>query len=368
MLAIGELATKVVVYLKTPNTIARENMLRPILAGFFGFVSAFTVTADVVQLKDGSSITGTIKGAGTGKLTIETKYAGTLQLPLEAVTSMTSEKELFVNLGSGSVLKGKVSDVGGKLRVTTVNGVIDVSGDTVANVWAEGGVDPRIPAAAPERSWKYGASVNISGRSGNSENFGSYATFDATLDSDKDRLKFYGRGGRADDGGNTTVKEIIGGIDYEANFTDLSAWYVRGELEYDEIEGLDLRSTAAFGLARYLMREDDTTLRLRAGFNYRHESYANGTTDSKPGVDFGLAYRNDLWDWGKWSTDFTLTPSFEDFSDYRAYQESKLILPLGGSKAWSLQLGLSHEYNSITVAGRDKLDTMYFLRLGLNWE
>jgi hypothetical protein len=164
------------------------------------------------------------------------------------------------------------------------------------------------------------------------------------------------------------VKELVAGIDYEANFTDMNAWYVRGELEYDPIEALELRTTAAVGYARYLIKEEDSLLRARVGLLYRHESYETGLTETKPGIDFGLTHMTHLWDWGKLSTDITFTPSIEDFADYRIFQESKIGIPLNGSKSWSLQMGVSNEYNSLPIGNRDELDTTYFLRLALDWK
>ena len=326
------------------------------------------LSADVLDLTDGSRITGTIKGMAGDKVTIDTKFAGSLSLPLSSVTGITSDNDIFVHLASGSVLKGKVSRIGGRTSVTTANGVLDVSKDNIANVWAEGTADPRIPAPPAPRKWKYQVGINVGGKTGNTEKFSGYGTFDATLDGAEDRLKFYGRGGRSTDNGNDTVKEVVGGIDYEANFTEMNAWYVRGEMEYDEIEGLDLRSTAAVGFARYAFKEDDHMLRGRLGFLYRHESYNTGMTETKPGIDVGLSYMNHLWDWGKLTTDATFTPSIEDFSDYRAYQETKISIPLERSEFWVMQLGFSNEYNSLPIAGRKELDTTYFLRLTLNWD
>jgi len=70
-------------------------------------LSCVTSHADVLELNDGSRIAGTLKGMTGDKVSIETKYAGTLSLPLDSIVGISSENEIFVHLASGSVLKGK---------------------------------------------------------------------------------------------------------------------------------------------------------------------------------------------------------------------------------------------------------------------
>ena len=190
----------------------------------------------------------------------------------------------------------------------------------------------------------------------------------AKLEGPKDHLLFYLRGSYAKEDGDKTDDELIGGIDFETRFAERHSWYARIELENDDIEELDLRSTAATGYGYYFFRETDHILRGRAGLMYRHVSYTGGDSESTVGMDLGLYHLYVFGDWGKLITDITYTPSLENFGDYRLFHESAFEIPLARSDIWKLQLGVTNDYNSQPVPGNTGLDTTYFSRLVLEWD
>ncbi len=188
----------------------------------------------------------------------------------------------------------------------------------------------------------------------------------AVLESNKDRLGFYLSVDKAEDNDNTTADEIKGGIDYSSFFTDTLSWYARGELEKDDIELLDLRSTTAFGIGKHVIREENQNLEIRGGLAYRFENFQDGSEVESPGLDLALIHSKNFG-WGSLNNLLTYNPSFEDFGNFRVYHESSLDLPVGTGEFWKLRIGVSNDYNSEPLPGLKEMDTTYFTRLLLSW-
>jgi putative salt-induced outer membrane protein YdiY len=324
--------------------------------------------ADLIVTTDGSRLNGEITGGTTKAVVIKTAFGAEVEVPLGKVKTLSTGQTVHLALSSGNVLVGTVEDADGQMQVSTGDGTMSVKSGAITAVWRPGSRNPLLPPPVIERKWKYEASVDVSGKTGNTEKMGSYVAVKGTLAGDDDKFVVYARGGRSRENSVDTVKEVIGGLDYEEVFGDASSWYARTELEYDSVENVDLRSTAAAGYGYYLVRQADHEARLRVGFQFRHESFGDGTNESSPGLDFGLYNMAKFEDFGTLTTEITYTPSFEDFSDYRAYHESSLDIPLPASDRWSIRLGISNEYNSHVKTDRKHLDTSYFARLALKWE
>ena len=329
--------------------------------------------ADTVETTNGSVLVGTITLVADGQVHIDTDFAGPLAVPQDKVAGLGTDAARVVSLASGNVLVGPIVRQAGRATVQTALGELDITEDAIVALWSEGDDSPQVAAlkktaAAAAAKWDYEATVDIAGKTGNTERLGTAGSFTATRVGPDDKLIFSAAGERIEDEGRTTSKELQGGIDYERIFAKRHAWYARVFLEYDEFELLDLRTTAAAGYGYYFLRREDHVLRGRIGALVRHESYADGTDDQTVGIDLGLHHLLRLTEWSKLVTDVTCTPSIEDFEDYRVNHETSLEVPLGMSDLWKLRLGVSNDYNSRTTGGTEHLDSAYFARLVLGWE
>lgn len=333
--------------------------------------SLTVLTAGTVQTKDGSVINGKILSVEAGEIKIETSYAGVITVKQGEVASFSSDETINVSTQGGNTFIGTVEGEDGNIKIAADGGTFETSVENVEAVWQPGEDSPKEKAlkaeiAANERKWKFEAAVDMSGKSGNSDRTSTGVGASAVLESRQDKLGFYISVDRAEENDNTTADEIKGGVDYSAFFSETFSWYARGELEKDEIELLDLRTTAAFGIGKHVIRRDDHKLEFRGGLAYRFENFQDGSKVESPGLDFGLIHFMDLG-WGSLNNLLTYNPSFEDFGNFRVYHESSLDLPVGTGEFWKLRLGLSNDYNSEPIAGLDELDTTYYLRLLLSW-
>jgi len=347
----------------------------PFITFATALLSATFTHADTVTTVDGSRLQGEIVKIDAGALHLETSFAGTLEIAMSNVASFASDDPETLRLDTGEVVTGPINATSdGQLRVATRGGPVTMSPAQVEAAWTPGETDPAVlvreaEMASQVRKWSYNAAFALNGRSGNTESTDLAASFDATLEGPHDRLNFYlsAAYGEEDDG-NISANEFIGGASYTNFFADNLGWYGRTELEYDEIEEIDFRSTSGLGLSYKFIDEEKMKLEGRAGFSYRFEEYTPGGSESFPGLDFGLDYFWQFAEWGQLNTKLSYTPSIDDFGDYRFRHTSNVDVPLALSDAWKLRLSLDNQYTSNPTPGRDKLDTTYAVSLLLSWK
>lgn len=366
-----------------------SRLVRWALLGTLGMVAATGVHADEVVTKDGSVLKGKIVKIYDGKVLFKTAFAGEITLPQDQVASFTTDTPVAVRTESGDVAQGPVRATGSQLQVTTASGTMTTNVGAVKATWPAGEKDPAVAANEAVlqnqlRQWAYEASLDISGKAGNTEKSGMSARVQATLEGPRDRLRMYSSFDYANDGDDTTSRELIGGFSYTNFFTEKWGWYVREELEKDEFEGIDLRSVTAFGGNYRFLNEERLKFEARTGLSYRYESYRiiwadnpdttpvedRYTPDSEGylGLDFGFDAYWRFADWGEMKSLWTYTPAFEDFGRFIIQQDTSVNIPLAKSNQWKLGLGVSNTYNSEPEGNKENLDTTYFTRLILNWK
>lgn len=354
-----------------------KTSLRALLALVCAAVFAGSATADVVETKSGARLVGKVTKIEGGNVLLTTDYAGDLTIKQSEVTAVSTDAPVFVRLASGTVLQGTVAADSEGIKINGSDGTLATKMDKVTASWGAGGEDPQVTAlkkevAARERKWAYQANFDLTGNSGNTTSTGLAAGFVATLASPQDALKFYGSTNYAtskDASGatNKTADEVKAGVDYSAFFSERSGWFVRQELERDNVEDVDLRSTTDAGLTFKHIKTDTHQLTSRLGLGYRFESYGSGLENKGAILSTGLNNTLKFGDRLSLVTDLQFLPSIDDFADYRFVHDSALEIPLVGD-FWKLRLGLNNQYNSRPLGGREELDTIYYTRLVLNWK
>lgn len=330
-------------------------------------VAALAASADVIETKDGARLVGTVKGINGGKITLATSYAGDIAIDQAEVLSLSMDNALAIRLENGTTLEGTIAPIsGGEVAITGTRGSVETPVTAVAATWAPGGEDPAVVAL--RRKWAYQASVDVVGKSGNSDNFGTAVSFVATLAGANDTLIFYTGYNQQESDGVTSADEFEAGVDYSNKFSGAFSWYVRNEAGFDNIKEIDFYDVAAIGFGRAMIDEDNWKLTLRGGLSFRYETYADPFTEdlSSAGLDFGLNHSY-TWETVKMRNSLTFVPSFEDFADFRATHDTHVELPLTSAK-WKVRLGISNDFRSEPPAGLKEMDTTWYTRFVLSWD
>lgn len=341
----------------------------------FGLVEHTVVMAeDVIETIGGARLIGSIITFNPQHIVLQTDYAGEITINRDKVKGFSTREPVFVRLQNGTTITGIVShDTQGSLVIAGRDASINTTADKIVESWQPQQKDPQVirmeqQHAALQRSWIYKAAVDIAGKSGNSEELGTDVNAVAELVSVHDTLKFYGTLERAEKDGDETSDEIIIGADYTAYFNEPWGWFVRAELERDEFEDLDLRTSLGAGISYRLLNKPHHGLVLRAGAGYRFENFMDDTNEDSPTLDFGLDHKWQFASWGRVSNLLTFLPAVTDVGDYLFVQDSALEMPLGLSARWILRLGIRNDFKSRPAEGREELDSSYYSRLQLTWD
>ena len=340
-----------------------------IVSVLMALVVAVMSRADVIETKGGARLIGKITNVDGTTVTLVTDYAGTLAIKQVEVVGLQTDAPLFVRLKGGTVMKGTVVSVpaeAGKIQIKGGDGIITTSVEKVAATWAPGSVDPAV--AALDRKWAYEATVDVTGKSGNSEQLGTAFSFRAEQTGPHDKLKVYSAYNRQSTDNLVSADQFKAGIDYSNNYSGRHSWYVRDEGGYDHVKDIHFYNLSAVGLGYDFIKEPLHLLTGRTGLAFRYENYKNPATDDiqDAAFDFGLHHEY-TFSKSKLINDLSYTPSINDFSNFHFEHESYFEVPLA-SPNWKLRMGISHDYNSKPGTGVDRLDTVYFTRLVLRWE
>ncbi len=330
--------------------------------------------ADTVLTMDGSELHGVVKEFTAGKLVIDTEFAGEITIDGAKVKSVKTDRRVNVNLSSGDRLVGTIEWTEGpeKPVINTAMGPISIHAGDITAMWDEGAEDPAVVAIRTKMETEieaakphWSATLEAGGvmKEGNTETLDARGRFDVRRKTPDELLHFYLAADYSEQDDRRSTNEYLGGLRFEASINERWYWYTRIELEYDEFEDLDLRSTAAAGGGYYWLKKPEHELKTSVGPGYRHEAYTSGLTTDSAVVDLGLNYRVDLAPWVQFTHDTTYAPAVEEFDDYRLRLESALLLPFAGTDAVKLKLGIKNEYNSRPVGGLDRLDNTYYANI-----
>lgn len=320
--------------------------------------------ADTIDTRSGARLVGKITRIDAGEITIDTDFAGSVKVKQAEVTTFSTDHPVAVRLASGTRFDGQITGAPtGALQLTGPDGTVTTTVGNVAASWAAGAVDPLV-----DRHWVYEASIDISGKTGNSEQLGTAGEARAVLKTMQDTLQFYTSYNRQVTDQQKSADQLRIGTDYQNNFSGRQSWYVRDEGGFDRVKDINVYNIAAAGFGHDFIKTPKRTLTGRAGLSFRYEDYKNPANSDVKSLGLDIAINNEM-EFGdsRLVNRIAYVPSFEDFSNFRLTHESYYQIPLA-SPAWKLRIGVSNDYNSKPGPGVSKLDTSYFTRLVLNWE
>jgi len=373
--------------------------LRPLILGLacLCIVAAGDRHADTVRLKDGSTLIGEVQRLVDGRLTIETGFAGALDIPVDQLAGLTTEGKRTVALDTGDRLVGRLVHADSEQRlVDTAFGEVTIEPNRIDGLWSPDAPAPQTREMrerheaevaeieqrheqqvaelterqqAYEQPWSFRLEAGLNGETGNNERLAFNGRAEARREYPDERMNIFAQGRFAEENGERSANEIKGGWKLEVDVSE--RWFVFGKLglEFDEFEDLDLRATVSSGVGYFFIQEEKQELTGRAGLGYQHESFDDDTSEDQAVAEFGYDYRLDVNSWLRFTHGLTYYPTFEDpIGDYRVEAETAGELPLSGDEQWKLRLGMRNEYDANPQPGIENLDTYYFLNVVYDWE
>jgi putative salt-induced outer membrane protein YdiY len=344
---------------KTRILLARLTICAALLCGL-------RLSADVVETANGAKLVGKITKIHGGVVTLDTDYAGEINVKQVLVTRITTDHAVAVRFADGTGIVGVISSTApDKLRITGTDKSVDSPVGNLSATWAAGQEDP--DKVALRRKWSYEAAADVTGRAGTNSSLGTSYEFRAKLVGPLDVLQYYTAYNRQETQGEVSADQFKVGVDYADNFSAATSWYARDEGGFDRVNDISFYDIAASGLGYDLIKQKDQVFTVRAGLSYRYDEYSTPDTAalSTAGADFELEYLLKTKTF-QVTDRIAFDPAFQDLGNFIITHEFAFEVPITKS-LWKWSTGVTNNYNSRPVGGVDKLDTLYFTRLVLSW-
>src|SRR5436190_1326584 len=256
-------------------------------------VSLPLIAADQIVLTNGDTITGTIVKKDGAKLTIKSEFLGEVGMPWSAVKSIHSDSEVFVQLPSGEIVKGKIATSGDQLQVATAAGTkaAPIAEVTAVRDVGEQHAYERLQHPGLLDLWSGNFNIGLALTRGNArtDTLATAFTADRTTRSDKVSVYFNQIHGTARLNGvtDTTASAIRGGWKYNRNLTRRFFFTGMNDYEHDRFQDLDLRFVVGAGVGWRAVKSDSLNLDFDAGGDYDRENFKNGLHRNFAEVNFG---------------------------------------------------------------------------------
>ena len=325
-------------------------------------VSLPLIAADQIVLTNGDTITGTVVKKDGAKLTVKSEFLGEVSMPWSAVKSIRADSEVFVQLPSGEIVKGKLATSGDQLQVATAAGTraAPLAQVTAVRDAAEQRTYERLLHPGLLDLWAGNFDIGLALARGNArtDTLTTAFTADRTTRSDKVAIYFnqIRASARINNVTSSTANSIRGGWKYNRNLTPRLFFTGMNDYEHDRFQNLDLRFVAGAGAGWRAMKRDNLSLDFDAGADYNRENFQNGLHRNFAEANFGDSLLC------KVSKSTSVTQAFRFFNNLSDTGQYRMTFDLGAVTSVRRWLGwhvtASDRFVSNPVQGRQRNDLL----------
>ncbi len=300
------------------------------LPGLMFLLATLTPTfADTIVLNNGDTITGTVEKLDSGKLTVATAYAGSIDITWDAVEQMDSEGNFDVSTATGRIYTGRVERADDKLVVrsdgeATELNILGVSGLAAITEESKPKFRDKVQVGF---DWGY----NIT--RGNSTLTQSALGATAQYTDSKQKLSGIVTSIQSSQNDAEATSRHAGDARYDRFIGDRAFAYGLGGLERNRQKLLDLRTKLGGGVGFKVINDASTSLSLLGGVNYSRENYfpddmgVSVSSDSGEGTA-GVEVKAVRFGGIELTSRLFLFPNLTDTGRYRFEFDSGVRLPV----------------------------------------
>ena len=336
--------------------------------------------ADVVTLKNGDRVTGTLVNIKGGTLQLKSDVLGNLSIPMDKVANYTLDKPVAL------ITKGKVPVEGTAELTPSGDWQVNANGHTQTIKAAD--VDTVMPADAYQslvatnpRFWqafKGTASLGISIQRGNQDT----STYTTTINAVRERpttpifeahtrtnvgiMALLSHASETDSNGNNsssiTSHTLSGNLREDVLFTPTLFVFGLAQADHISTEGLYLRQTYGGGFGKDVIKNKRTTFSLIGGMTFQHEKFFNGSSDSSGDGLLGETLGEQFTKRIRLDHSLTFYPNFSNLGEYRFDTATAFSLKL--STKLSLNTGIIDLFLSNPPPGNQRNNLTFSTGIG----
>ncbi|MCB1846859.1 MAG: DUF481 domain-containing protein [Halieaceae bacterium] len=347
--------------------LLRKNLQASGLAIMLGLAAAAgaeeaVVHQDEIVLKSGSTIVGTVTGSRDGVVTIETDFAGALDISLDKISSAKTSGPVVIQLADETVLPEQPLVIQDEQLVIATQ-------TSPAETYALEEVllvNPEPWELGQGYRWKGVASVAASAQRGNTDTDELDYSLESIWRSKRDRYTLRYNGENDKTNGETTVEQWYAQGKYDYFFDGPVYGGMQGSAEHDKFTDLDLRWLIGPYIGRQFYDAPVFTLSAEVGASYVDEDFIEAEDKEYAAGNWAVnASSNYLGGDSRLYLDHRGIVSMEDASDYILNTIFGLAFPL----LWDFEAAaeVQLDYDNGAVEGVDELDQTYRFRVGYTW-
>jgi putative salt-induced outer membrane protein YdiY len=318
------------------------------------------VTAkDEILLKNGSRILGEVTGSRDGVVTIETDFAGTIDVELEQIKSVNTQDPVVILMADESVQHDSTLVIAEEQLVLSEPGQTFPLDDLLV-------VNPDPWELGVGYRWTGTLGFALVRERGNTDSDELDYKLESEWRSKWDRYTVQANGEKDENNGTKTADKWKFGGKYDYFLEDPNYIGLVALAEKDKFQDLDLRYLIGPYLGRQFYDEPIFSLRGELGFSYVSEEF-NVSEDDEYGASIWNIHLTSDYLGGDSSL------YFDQFGVWNLKETSDVIVKstfgLSYPLLWKIEAAVEVllEYDSGAVVGVDDLDQTYKFRLGYTW-
>ena len=260
-------------------------MYRSFFSVLLAILLAPLAQADVVMMKNGDRLSGTVDSIAGGRLLLQTEYAGLVPLNLDAIAQVETEGELDLRVGreqfSGTLAPG------GEGKVT-------VGEQTIALTDISAATENNIALGGFGSEWSSNADIGLIISNGNSKTQSINTLIESVLKRERSQHNWSLLISQEEAEEQTTKDQTDFDYGYKRFMNE--RWYFAGNFEYfqDDLKDIDQRLTLGAGAGYQFWDNSLGAFSTELGISAVREET---TTDSQsdPALRWALDYNRYLW-------------------------------------------------------------------------
>ncbi len=320
--------------------------------------------ADTVNLDNGDRLSGEVIKMADGVLVFKATYAGEIEIPWDAVVSLTTDTPITAQLVNDSQITGQA--------VFSENGEIQISGDDVLksvafdveNVTAIN--PPTAEELAPKTKYSSNFNVGITAATGNADTQQYHFDGEFNARGEQDRYAIGVDFNRGEEDGETIVDNWTVYTNYDYFLSEKVFWNNTITLQQNDLQELNLRTSVSSGIGYQFHDTDDLRLSATIGIGYLSENFEIAPSEQTIAGRWGIKYEHQWFDWLRFFHDQEGLVSVEDTNDFVIRSRTGFRYPI--SKRFSGTAQINFNYDNSPSPGTEKEDLIYILSLGYLWE
>ena len=324
-------------------------------------VAASVSGADLITLKNGDRVTGTVVKKDGGTLTIKSASFGVVAVSWDAVASIESDAPLNVVLAGGKTVQATPQT----LKLADVVSIRNAD---------EQKAYERLLHPSWGELWAGTATVGLAGTQGNAETRTFTAAVNTARVTKSDKTSLYFSAVKASALINRvnaeTAQAVRGGWGYNRSVSSRFFINTFNDYEYDRFQDLDLRFVLGGGLGYSAWKGKRGRLDVVGGGAFDHEKFS----PASPAPEFTRKSAEAYWgeDYNyKLSSATSLVQGFRMFNNLSDTGQYRMNFDFGANtrllKWLTWNLSFSDRYLSNPVAGRKNNDILYSTGVGVSF-